>query len=250
MADEHDELPELEPDMAALVAAYEAETARDEAQVEAALEKVSAQIGAGTGAAGAGLSLTAKVGIVGALVGVVGVIGLLSKEPQPKPNTPAPVVAAAPEPNEPEVEPEPPIEPQLEQLAQPEPAAIEPAVDEDEPPEPEESKATPDEPTRPAKKRRVRETPEPADEDDSLVAELALLQRTRKALRDGRPSDALEAAAQHRREFPSGRLAEERDATEVSALCALGRADEARRKASAFERAHPTANRDLLGDCE
>ena len=242
MADEHDELPELEPDMAAFVAAYEAETARDEAQIEAALETVTAKIGAGAGATGAGLSMTAKVGIVGALIGVVGVIGLLSRDSDPQPE-PTPVVAAAPE-----------QEAEIEVPVQPEPVIAEGPIDDpiDEPEapaieEPEEPESVPEEPERPpAKKRRAPKQ----EDDDSLMAELALLQRTRKALRSGRPEDALKAAAQHRREFPEGRLAEERDASEVSALCALGRGDDARRKAAAFERAHPNANRDVLGDCE
>lgn len=241
MADEHDELPELEPEMAAFVAAYEAETARDEAQIEAALEKVTAQIGAGAGATGTGLSMTAKIGIVGALIGVVGVIGLLSRDSEPEPKPSAPVVAAAPEPEAPEV----PVEPEPEIVEAPK------EPERQQPEQPKEPEAVPEEPARPvAKKRPTPKDPEPADDDDSLMAELALLQRTRKALRSGRPEDALKTAAQHRREFPDGRLAEERDATEVSALCALGRGDEARRKAAAFERAHPNANRDLLGDCE
>lgn len=246
MADEHDELPELEPDMAAFVAAYEAETARDEVQIEAALEQVTAKIGAGAGATGAGLSMTAKVGIVGALIGVVGVIGLQSRDSEPQP---VPVVAAAPEQDAPEVDVPVRPEPTIAEGPIEEPSVEPEGQEESE--EREEPEAAPDEPKRtPAKKRPTPKDPEPEDDDDSLMAELGLLQRTRKALRSGRPEEALEAAAQHRREFPNGRLAEERDATEVSALCALGRGDEARRKAAAFERAHPDADRDLLGDCE
>ena len=253
MADDQHELPELDPDVASFVAAYEAETARDEAQVEAALEEVTAKIGAG--ATGAGLSLSTKVGIAGVVAGVVGVVALLSTGPQRQPPRRETPVAAEEE-SEARTEPEPAPE---EDERDAEPEAV-PVAAEASQPEPSEAEGEPEdrdvevsEPAAPKKRPAKPKKPERVDDrgdDDSLMAELALLQRTRRALRDGRAEDALKAVGQHRREFPSGRLAEERDATEISALCALGRGDEARRKAAAFERAHPKANRDLLGDCE
>lgn len=45
---------------------------------------------------------------------------------------------------------------------------------------------------------------------DALTAELALLQRARVALREGRAADALTLLEQHAREFPRGQLVDER----------------------------------------
>jgi len=47
--------------------------------------------------------------------------------------------------------------------------------------------------------------------------------------------------AQHRRQFPRGRLAEERDALAIRALISLGRTTEARQRARAFRTAYPNS---------
>lgn len=73
---------------------------------------------------------------------------------------------------------------------------------------------------------------------DGLQAELALVRAAHDALRAGRPDVALERMEQHRRDFPAGALAEERDALRVSAICALGRADAAT-EARTFLASHP-----------
>jgi hypothetical protein len=73
---------------------------------------------------------------------------------------------------------------------------------------------------------------------DGLQAELALVRAAHDALRAGRPDVALDRMEQHRRDFPGGALAEERDALRVSAICALGRADAAS-EAQAFLASHP-----------
>jgi outer membrane biosynthesis protein TonB len=73
---------------------------------------------------------------------------------------------------------------------------------------------------------------------DALQGELALVRAAHDALRAGRPDVALERMDQHRRDYPNGALAEERDALRVSAICALGRPD-GRSEAQAFLANHP-----------
>lgn len=71
---------------------------------------------------------------------------------------------------------------------------------------------------------------------NSLGAELELLTASRAASASGRPSLALARAEAHARRFPSGVLAQERDSLRISALCELGREDEARQLADALRR--------------
>ena len=52
-------------------------------------------------------------------------------------------------------------------------------------------------------------------------------------------SDLLAASAEHERRFPTGWLAEQRDAMRVRSLAGAGRADEARRAAVAFGERFP-----------
>jgi hypothetical protein len=73
---------------------------------------------------------------------------------------------------------------------------------------------------------------------DGLQAELALVRAAHDSLRAGKPEVALESMEQHRRQFPNGALAEERDALRVSAICALGRSDAAS-EAQTFLANHP-----------
>jgi hypothetical protein len=62
---------------------------------------------------------------------------------------------------------------------------------------------------------------------DPLVEEIAILSKATSALRAGNPSEGLRLLNEHQRKFPSGRLAEERRAARIQALCALGRRTEA-----------------------
>ncbi len=71
-------------------------------------------------------------------------------------------------------------------------------------------------------------------------SELALLQRARSSL-SSNPAAALAAAEQHRRLYPNGRLAQEREVLAIDALKALGRADSARSRTKRFENAYPTS---------
>jgi hypothetical protein len=68
----------------------------------------------------------------------------------------------------------------------------------------------------------------------TLAAEMSLMTAAQDAAKAGRHADALRLLSRHRRRFPDGALAEEREAERVIALCALSRKPEAGRTASAF----------------
>ncbi len=73
---------------------------------------------------------------------------------------------------------------------------------------------------------------------DSLSAEVELLRRAKRALADGRPAQALTWLDEHAAAFERGALNHAREAARVTALCALGRAPEAQRRAQQL-RAQP-----------
>jgi hypothetical protein len=73
----------------------------------------------------------------------------------------------------------------------------------------------------------------------TLVAERALLDVAHSALAGGNASGALAALTQHARRFPNGVYREEREAITVQCLRALGRTDEAARRAAAFRARYP-----------
>lgn len=75
--------------------------------------------------------------------------------------------------------------------------------------------------------------PAAAPGETPLAAELALLAKAQRALRDGRASAALGLVQQHALRFPDGSLQEERDGIEVLARCMLND-EEAPRAARAF----------------
>jgi hypothetical protein len=85
----------------------------------------------------------------------------------------------------------------------------------------------------------------PARENDgsesSLAAELAMLQRARRALAAENGQLALGLVQELDERFPTGVLIEERIATRVLGLCALERVDEAREVARDFLAHHPTS---------
>lgn len=70
-------------------------------------------------------------------------------------------------------------------------------------------------------------------------AELALLQRTQSALRDGRPAEAVAHADEYRRRWPRGVFIEEIEAARVLGLCAQDDAAAARKAVVGFHRAWP-----------
>ncbi len=80
---------------------------------------------------------------------------------------------------------------------------------------------------------------QPQRGSNDLFAETNVIEMARSALARGRASAALDALEQHRRQFASGQLAEDRESLAVEALVTLGRADDARRRAEAFRRRWP-----------
>jgi hypothetical protein len=72
------------------------------------------------------------------------------------------------------------------------------------------------------------------DRDSGLARERVWIEQARMAMARGAVSDALAALDGHAREFPAGRLTEEREALAVHALAAAGRSDEAAARARLF----------------
>jgi hypothetical protein len=68
----------------------------------------------------------------------------------------------------------------------------------------------------------------------SLSAELLLMAEVQRALRDGRPAQALELVGRHAAEFPDGQLMNERLAAEAFAACQSGDVARSRRAAARF----------------
>lgn len=77
-------------------------------------------------------------------------------------------------------------------------------------------------------------SPRRIEADDDLAGELVLIQQAQRALARGDGDAALAALDVHARTHPHGRLVEERQAARVLALCAAGRAEEARAAATRF----------------
>jgi len=76
--------------------------------------------------------------------------------------------------------------------------------------------------------------------DGSGSGEAALLLEARQALVTS-PARALFLAQEHLRRYPHGILDQEREALTIEALVALGKVDEARARARAFERTYPAS---------
>ena len=87
--------------------------------------------------------------------------------------------------------------------------------------------------------RRARPPRTDAPSYRSPAAEVECLQRAQVAFAGRDFLGALAASAEHARRFPTGWLAEERDALRVRSLAGTGRADEARRAAVAFGERFP-----------
>jgi hypothetical protein len=115
-------------------------------------------------------------------------------------------------------------------------------------PEPEPSPASPRRrPARPsghdalspASDPSLEPSPSSAAEVDELRAEMALIRTARQALQAGRPARALEVLDAHARAFPAGQMREDRQVLRIEALCAAGKAPQARAEVSLFLRAFP-----------
>jgi hypothetical protein len=74
---------------------------------------------------------------------------------------------------------------------------------------------------------------------DPLVEEVAILSKATSALRAGKPAEGLRLLSDHQRKFPNGRLAEERRAARIQALCALGRRTEAEAELTRLAQSSP-----------
>lgn len=79
----------------------------------------------------------------------------------------------------------------------------------------------------------------PSTEVDELRAELALIREARQALHAERPEGALEVLDAHMRAFPDGQMREDREVLRIEALCAAGKAPQARAEVRLFLRAFP-----------
>lgn len=71
------------------------------------------------------------------------------------------------------------------------------------------------------------------------ASERVLLDQARRSLQEGDAERALALTERHEHDFPTAVLGEERDVIRIGALAALGRADESRSRAAAFERRYP-----------
>jgi hypothetical protein len=214
-------------------------THADRERVRAALATrltVAAGAGAGIGVATAAKSsaaasipsgLATKALVVAALLGVMGTIGAIganrmragARTPAPQapiatvPATPAPIDLPAPA---------------MDLLHAATPLA--PAVT---PSEERAGTAHPSAPSVPVA------APTPASPTSDVAAEVRLIGEAQKAIRSGDAERALILLDEHAHRFPKGALGEERDAARIAALCALGRALEAREATARFLRAAP-----------
>jgi len=96
-------------------------------------------------------------------------------------------------------------------------------------------------PSRPGTATPTEVSPAPARAPAaSAPSETALLRDARLALSSD-PARALALTEQHRRDYPSGGFAQEREVIAITALARLGRASEARSRADRFRNAYPTS---------
>lgn len=193
----------------------------------------------------AGTSTSAAVGIgsvlatVGLASAVLGLVAVAAPGPARRERAPA----AETDDEAPRASPSPPSDPPSPGAStSPSPVRAEPArvpAASDEPTAPMHPRAAPaalPAPRRPA----ASALPSPVDAD-ALSAEAALLRTAHAALAGGNAAAALDALQEHRRRFPRGTLAEERDASSLRAECALGRHARAGHAARRFVAAHPAS---------
>jgi hypothetical protein len=87
--------------------------------------------------------------------------------------------------------------------------------------------------------RNARAKLDPSGENSDLAHERPLLDDARAANARGEPEQALALTARHARQFPHGKLSEEREALAIRALVALNRGEEARKRAEQFRVTYP-----------
>jgi hypothetical protein len=91
------------------------------------------------------------------------------------------------------------------------------------------------EPERP---RAARPAPASAAARDDLAEEVRILRAAEQSLASS-PGESLRLGEEHRRRFPRGTLAQEREVVAIDALVRLGRMDAARTRAERFGQSYP-----------
>jgi hypothetical protein len=125
------------------------------------------------------------------------------------------------------------------------PATAKPPVAAPPEPSPAPPKASDLAPAAPSTRVEAIETPAPSarptatSRQESSPEEIQLLSRARQADSRRDYAGVLSVLSEHERNFPAGRLSEEREVLRVKALVGLGRTDQARRTASRFRRQFP-----------
>jgi hypothetical protein len=182
----------------------------------------------GQGAAGAGwLGKTLAVVIGAAAIATAIGVGTRSNDEVGSParlvgtGVPAPRVVAL------EIGPEdePEIEPEIEPVVAP---PSEPAV-------------APTKSNRPRPRGEAAKVPtsdDAIDGPDALEREMRLMSDARAALGAGDAGRAIKLLSTHAKQFPSGAFVLEREVSWITALCALGKTDAARKRAEPFLRKH------------
>lgn len=199
------------------------------------LSRLQAEIGTGleaplpTGGAGSagwslGLKLLVGTGVVGALAA-----GLMLGRPDPAPPSTDSAVAA--EERDAVVSPPPRVD------TDPPAPVVEGdvALPPDEVPEaaPEEAPAV-----EPAPKKATPKNKPSTDEGSNLEEELRLVRGAATASSKGDNAGAMKLLDEHKRRFPRGALAGERELTRAKTLCAMGKTEKARKVADRYLRRH------------
>jgi len=173
--------------------------------------------GSEVAAASSGAKLAAGALVVAALIGGGAYVALRGSS---HPSSPLPVQPKEST-SQPELQPQ-PLAPTAAPAA---PAVNEPAA-----------------PVEPSEPRPARTAPSAAGPN-----EVQLLEQARTALGSD-PGRALALAQEHKRRFPKGALAQEREVIAIEALARLGDSDQARKRAKEFEDHYPnSAHRRKVG---
>jgi hypothetical protein len=244
---------ELDAHALAMISAYRQEEALPPAVEDRVWERVEAEVGVpattGVGAAKWGVGLLAAAAAIAAVVIGAQVLtpSEASRAPQQAPyehsgerdggEVERPLHVERKAPREPIEAATPPVSPLAVPTHEAAPA-IELPRDDERSSKPRARRALRDDAATPPSEVEAVPAPEPAKPIDTLAEETRVLGRARDALSASRPNDALAILDEYKRKFPSGRLAPERAALRVIALCDAGRSDEGSKAADAFLAAH------------
>lgn len=233
---DHDDLPELDEEELAMLAAFQAE----ERPPAPSVERVRARVLESTTAAPTGTVLRgpwqwpAAIAVVAAAAAALLLIDFGGEEATAVNRQGVQQAVDTPEAAE---GGHAIIEAEPVKRAVPRPAPVPEVVDAPLPPAP---VVDPAPPTRKPVAKRQPVEPDPAPEPvSSLAAETRLLDRARKAVAGGRPTEALAILREAESAFPRGVLGQERSALRVVALCDAGQLDAGREAAASFVKAHP-----------